>query len=187
METGKKEIGKRIRQIRRQLGRSQKRLGQDLGGLSISSISGYEAGEAYPSPDVLARIARMGEVSLDWLVTGEEGGSGGTDYRLEEVGRIWVTASEPAKNEIYQRARELAGDHFPHAGDAERFPEHSRERAAFIQSKAFAEHGIESVSMQVTRGLDDYLAGRIPDGRFYALCLEEAQKLVEMVRRAMGP
>ncbi|MDA8166069.1 MAG: helix-turn-helix transcriptional regulator [Desulfobacteraceae bacterium] len=184
MDTGKEHIGGRIRQIRKRLGRSQKELGLELGGLSDSSISGYEAGEAYPTPEVLAKIAQMGSVSLDWLVTGqEEKPRGGPDYRLDEVNRIWGLVSEPARNELYQRAQELAPDHFPYAEEAGRFPEHSRERALFIQSKAFAELGIGPIDMQVTRGLDDYLAGRIPDGRFYALCGEEARKLLEMLRK----
>ena len=187
MDTGKEHIGRRVRQIRKRLGRSQKQFGQDLGGLSISSISGYEAGDAYPGPEALAKIARMGKVSLDWLVTGEEAeGEDVRDYRLAEVNKIWGAVSEPARNEIYQLARELAGEHFPHAEAAERFREYSRERAMFIQDKAFAEFGLESINMQVTRGLDDYLAGRITDSRFFALCREEAQKLVEMFRRKMG-
>lgn len=73
--TTKKEIrGKRIRDIRKRLGLSQEQLGKKLGGITKGSISGYESGDVNPTPEALIELARLGEVSLDWILTGHECG-----------------------------------------------------------------------------------------------------------------
>lgn len=63
-------IGTRIRDIRKRAGLTQGVLGERLG-VTASSVSSYESGEYTPSPDCLVAIAKIGGVSLDWLLTGQ--------------------------------------------------------------------------------------------------------------------
>lgn len=72
METTRQSLGERILQIRKRIGLNQTAFGGLLGGIKKSPISAYEKGDAYPRPDTLAQIAKIGQVSLDWLITGCE-------------------------------------------------------------------------------------------------------------------
>ena len=84
MDSPNKDIGTRIRAIRRQLKMTQEDLGKILG-IEKASISKYEAGETkrgLPS-EFLVKIAELGKVSLDWLLTGSEKPAG------------WVVAVSP--------------------------------------------------------------------------------------------
>lgn len=65
----KKEIGRRIRLIRTGLGINQKEFGERLG-VATSSVSAYEKGETSPSFEVVATIAKLGNISIDDLLTG---------------------------------------------------------------------------------------------------------------------
>jgi len=71
MKTEKLDIGKRIKAIRKKAGMNQHKLGSLLG-VSLTTISDYETGTTYPSPASLAKIAKVGETTLDYLITGEE-------------------------------------------------------------------------------------------------------------------
>lgn len=53
--------------------------------LSPSAISSYERGEKTPPVETLSRIAALGDVSLDWLINGEE--SSTDQGKKEEVPR----------------------------------------------------------------------------------------------------
>jgi transcriptional regulator with XRE-family HTH domain len=65
----RRDLGVRIRQIRKSLGLNQRNLGELLG-VGVSAVSAYESGGAVPSPESLIIIAQHGEVSIDYLVTG---------------------------------------------------------------------------------------------------------------------
>ena len=64
------DIGKRIEQIREQLGLSQSALARAVG-ISQSAISQIEAGERNPSFDMLRQIAKALNVSVPHLVGAE--------------------------------------------------------------------------------------------------------------------
>jgi transcriptional regulator with XRE-family HTH domain len=68
----RREIGKRIREVRTRLGKSQADFGEVIGGLKKSAVSTYEAGDSMPTVEALSRIAEIGGVSLDWLISGKE-------------------------------------------------------------------------------------------------------------------
>lgn len=57
-------LGERIRKVRGRL--SQKEFGQKLG-VSRSTIAGYEANNNEPPLELLVLIAKLGNVSMDWL------------------------------------------------------------------------------------------------------------------------
>lgn len=70
MNDTKKEIGERIKVIRKAKNMSLEALG-DIIGVGKSSVHGYESGENYPSPEAMIKIARIGNKTLDWLITGK--------------------------------------------------------------------------------------------------------------------
>ncbi|WP_316347342.1 helix-turn-helix domain-containing protein [Desulfuromonas acetoxidans] len=70
MKELRKELGARIRSVRKNLGLNQKTFGEMLG-VGISTVSAYESRGSSPSPEALAKIAEMGGVSVDYLITGK--------------------------------------------------------------------------------------------------------------------
>lgn len=66
----KKAIGARIRIIRLRLRLTQAQFAQRLS-CSISSLSGYEIGDVFPPLDILIAIVQAGNVTYQWLFTGQ--------------------------------------------------------------------------------------------------------------------
>lgn len=66
----KKEIGARIREVRKSLGYTQDRMVEhfDCGRANYSRI---EKGEVFPNPAMLRELNRVFKVSLHWLVCGK--------------------------------------------------------------------------------------------------------------------
>lgn len=64
-------LGVRIAVLRRAAGMSQAELAQKLG-ISPSAVGMYEQGRRQPSADILAAIANLFGVSIDYLITGKE-------------------------------------------------------------------------------------------------------------------
>ena len=65
-------LGARIAALRRAAGWNQAELAQRLG-ISPSAVGMYEQGRREPSADMLVRLARVLEVSVDYLLTGQLG------------------------------------------------------------------------------------------------------------------
>lgn len=61
----------RLRQLRMARGWSQEALAEQLG-LSRQAVQKWETGNARPDMDNLVTLSRLFQVSLDWLVTGQE-------------------------------------------------------------------------------------------------------------------
>ncbi|MCK4620683.1 MAG: helix-turn-helix transcriptional regulator [Desulfuromonadales bacterium] len=72
METKLKEIGERIREVRKGLGLNQGSFGE-LIGVKGGTVSKYENGESDAGAEAFSVIAKLGNKSLDWLITGEYG------------------------------------------------------------------------------------------------------------------
>jgi len=68
------DIGKRILHIRTQILKikSQTTFGELVGGSKTTTVSGWERGISDPGAQLLKKMAEMGGVSLDWLLTGKE-------------------------------------------------------------------------------------------------------------------
>lgn len=64
-------IGARIRQIRKGAKLTQTELGELLG-VGTTAVSDYENENTSPSPLSLVKISEIGNVSLDWLITGRD-------------------------------------------------------------------------------------------------------------------
>lgn len=65
----------RLRRLRRERDWSQGQLAQKIG-IGTQRISKYERGLSSPPLDILVQIARVLEVSLDYLVAGKTNGAG---------------------------------------------------------------------------------------------------------------
>jgi transcriptional regulator with XRE-family HTH domain len=65
-----KDIGRRIREIRKGACATQKEMAKLLGLKSGAAISAYETGDAYPTIDTLLKLAEIGNTSYDWILTG---------------------------------------------------------------------------------------------------------------------
>lgn len=64
------EIGKRIKEGRKRLGITQKKLGSEVH-LSDSTISKYETGESLPPSDAIIGLSDCLHVSTDYLLKGK--------------------------------------------------------------------------------------------------------------------
>jgi len=71
MDTTKRDIGKRLEQIRDSLNLTQEEMGEKLG-KGKGSISKYENGDAAAPISTLLKYAELGKVALDWLFAGKE-------------------------------------------------------------------------------------------------------------------
>ncbi len=65
-------------------------------GVGKSSVHGYEAGENYPNPEALVKIAQLGNKSLDWLITGHSN----DDSIYPTIPHGHGTVQEPAPLEL---------------------------------------------------------------------------------------
>jgi len=77
------KVGERIRAVRGN--RTQTEFAKALGVKKQNYISRYERGRI-PSPDLLVRIAEMGRVSIDWLLTGKKGAGRATPPQVAQRG-----------------------------------------------------------------------------------------------------
>ena len=64
-------VAKRIAELRKKAGMNQAQLAKQLK-LSASAVSMYEQGQRYPDIDKLIVLAKVFDVSLDYLITGSE-------------------------------------------------------------------------------------------------------------------
>lgn len=72
-------VGERIRQARRNLGMTQKELGDAIGVTDRTVIS-WEKGEFRPDVTVVRKLADVLQVSIPWIWHGEEDGAAPGDY-----------------------------------------------------------------------------------------------------------
>ena len=70
MDYDKKEIGKRIQNIRKNMGLTLEQFGKKTGRTLKSNVSKWENGLTIPNKKRLEIIAELGEVSVDYLLTG---------------------------------------------------------------------------------------------------------------------
>ncbi len=77
-------FGERLRELRKNNKKSQKDFGK-LFDLSESTIGMYERNERKPDYETLKKFADFFEVSLDYLITGEDGQSPSPDEFWKEI------------------------------------------------------------------------------------------------------
>ncbi|GBG97460.1 helix-turn-helix domain-containing protein [Lactococcus termiticola] len=65
-------IGKRILNLREKLNMSQKSFAEALGDISQRLVGYWEKGERFPPLDQIVKIAKLGEVPVNWLLFGND-------------------------------------------------------------------------------------------------------------------
>ena len=93
-----KEIGNRIRQLRKEIKKSGEDFAKDLS-VSLSSLSKYESGERTPDPMFFSKLREITDVNLNWLFRGE-----GKMFHLEEEK---LDEREQLSKKIIDRAIEI--------------------------------------------------------------------------------
>jgi transcriptional regulator with XRE-family HTH domain len=92
-----KSIARRIRQIRERLGMSKVAFARRLN-IGRNTLIHYERGRGIPRSTILARIARTGGVSVDWLLTGltadENFRSSDWEHALQQLQLVWRHPSQ---------------------------------------------------------------------------------------------
>lgn len=97
MKTSLTTIGARIKDVRILLGKNQDEFGLLLG-VGKSAVSKYENGDADPGAVALSIIAKAGDVSLDWLISGQGPGPGeGHSITKEQLSHYIHGTEEPPK------------------------------------------------------------------------------------------
>lgn len=71
MEDIKRAIGKRLKQLRKKIGMSQKEFAEKLN-ITPSSLNNYEVGRRNIPPEILADLSDKFNVNIDWLLTGND-------------------------------------------------------------------------------------------------------------------
>ncbi len=71
MKTNQKEIGQRIKAILDKVGMTQRALAEKLE-VTDPTVSAYIRGTAAVPTEVLILVAKLGNISLGWLITGQE-------------------------------------------------------------------------------------------------------------------
>ena len=84
-------LGARIAALRRAAGWNQAELAQRLQ-ISSSAVGMYEQGRREPSAEMLVRMAKVFEVSVDYLLTGMPGGEEST--ALDAMLRDRITSAD---------------------------------------------------------------------------------------------
>ncbi len=90
MDNEKSIIAKNIVRLRQASGMTQAELAAKLN-YSDKAVSKWERGESMPDVTVLARIADLFQVSLDWLVKGEVMSAEPAVKRSNSISRVMVT------------------------------------------------------------------------------------------------
>jgi len=116
MLVNKKEISQRIQQIMRQMGITQQELA-DLLGISQPAISLYLKGRVPPA-EVLLQLARLGETTVEWLLTGNKDG-GENPFAVKEERPVygnqtallilWKQLPENIQRDLLALMRHLVG------------------------------------------------------------------------------
>jgi transcriptional regulator with XRE-family HTH domain len=79
-----REVGNRMRQIRKECRLSQRELGLQLG-VSQNMISLYEKGRSRATVDFYVQLARLGNKTLEWLIGGRRDPSLETLHEMREL------------------------------------------------------------------------------------------------------
>ncbi len=105
VELHPKDIGRRIRDLRKQAGLTQHGWAQQLG-MTAQQLSNYENGRI-PDPPFLVRIAEVAGVSVDWLLTGKGvGPRAGQD--IAHPSTVIFARSLPTASDTLDQAQYLA-------------------------------------------------------------------------------
>lgn len=94
MDKLKKEVGKRLAEIRKSKKLNQEQFKELIGAPTVQMISGWENGHSFPSSNYLIIIAKTLDISLDYLLLGRKKGSDDASVRTYKDAAIYITELE---------------------------------------------------------------------------------------------
>ncbi len=141
-EFNKKEIGARIKRLRKEAGLRQWQLAQMVGATQ-PAIHMYERG-VLPEPKRLLQIARIGNTTVEWILTGRHWKDGSEEMNRapDEIYRLAYLLKEydEEQREILREALEIIGSAVDSLRQSGRIdPEHASMEDIARQLKAFSE------------------------------------------------
>lgn len=101
--------------VRSRLGLSQAKLGLQLG-ITPQTVSAWERGEAYPRLDTAQKLAELAGVTVDWLLSGRQNGTGANVVHYLEAGRRVPKLGDTVSSGLSvskKRPKEFVATHFP--------------------------------------------------------------------------
>jgi transcriptional regulator with XRE-family HTH domain len=98
----------RIIAVRTRLGLAQRAFAARVG-VSRNAVIRYEGGHGRPRADTLERIARLGGVSVDWLLRGDRRPPEGPREWDDAVRLLRVAWREPGRRELVRRVLRALG------------------------------------------------------------------------------
>ena len=100
MYESKKEVGKRLAEIRKSKKLNQEDFKELIGAPTVQMISGWENGHSFPSPTYLIIIAKKLDISLDYLLLGRQNGSNDKSIKTYKDAAIYIT--ELVKSKLFE-------------------------------------------------------------------------------------
>ena len=93
-----KQVGKRIKDLRQQLGLTQAELADKVG-FTSQTVSNWESGLREPDIDALVKLSSLFSVSLDYLLSGKKGDEKITLDDMDAEKRLsWIIKRDDVKN-----------------------------------------------------------------------------------------
>jgi transcriptional regulator with XRE-family HTH domain len=176
------QVGERLRCIRKESGLSQREFGQHFG-VSQNMISLYEKGKSHASVEFCVRVARLGDKTIEWLLTGQP------DSTLETL-REMHDLHEKMKNHL-AIVRQLLDRETAHAMERTVASIEDPER---LREALLAEKGLSTCVKEALQDPDEWrtlgMTGREVCGLlglerlFGELTREGLQMFLQVVRRA---
>ena len=104
-------LGERICFVRKKLGLTQAEFAVRIGFTRALTVSRYETNQREPEVSILVEIAKLGGVSLDWLLTGEDSPSV-RDIVTEKILQLLDGMEEEKRREVlkYLEEKKLLDD-----------------------------------------------------------------------------
>ena len=100
MYESKKDVGKRLAEIRKSKKLNQEDFKELIGAPTVQMISGWENGHSFPSPTYLIIIAKKLDISLDYLLLGRQNGSDDKSIKTYKDAAIYIT--ELVKSKLFE-------------------------------------------------------------------------------------
>jgi transcriptional regulator with XRE-family HTH domain len=101
-------LPERIVAVRHRLGLSQRAFAARAG-IARNAVLRYEGGHGRPRADTLERIARLGGVSVDWLLRGDRRPPEGPREWDEAVRLLRIAWREPSRRALVRRVLRALG------------------------------------------------------------------------------
>ena len=92
----KKAVGERIKLIRKKRGQTLEEFGNEIGGVLKSNVSKWERGQSLPNNTRIKKIAELGNVTVNYLLTGKSE----TELISDSINKLFQSIDSDAKEQL---------------------------------------------------------------------------------------